>query len=138
MSYKKSRFKEPYNGEKTNFRFTNGKAGVYLVQNAAGKIVYVGMSASNLYKAMYRHFQSWKDRTQVRITYPKQGYKVRVILTTSKQAYRLERALIMKIKPKDNPDKLERFIQSAAEAAELKKYEAKPVDNWEVLENVPF
>jgi hypothetical protein len=58
---KKTRYKEPYNKYgKTNFGFTENKSGVYLIKSKrTNKIVYVGYSASNLYKTMYRHFQSW-------------------------------------------------------------------------------
>ena len=73
---KKSRFKPPYQkGEKkTTFPNLRGKSGVYIVKNKAGQIVYVGHSASDLYKTMYRHFQSWHDPKQIRVTYPKKGY----------------------------------------------------------------
>lgn len=135
---KKTRFKPPYNKKgNTNFRFTNNKAGVYLVKNKDGKIVYIGMSASNLYKTMYRHFQSWKDSTQIRIVYPKQGYTVRVVLTTSKRAYLLERALILKMKPKDNPHKLELFTATNKEKTVLKEYETKS-DWFEERTDTPF
>ena len=135
---KKTRFKPPYDKKgKTNFRFTDKKAGVYLVKNKDGKIVYIGMSKSNLYKTMYRHFQSWKDSSQIRIVYPKHGYTVRVVLTTPKRAYLLERALILKIKPKDNPHKLELFTVTNQEKTALKQYEEKS-DWFEVREDTPF
>ena len=136
---KKTRFKEPYNKKGgTNFRFTNNKSGVYLVKDKDGKIVYVGMSASNLYKTIYRHFQSWKDSTQIRVVYPKYGYTVRVVLTTPKRAYLLESALILKMKPKDNPNKLELFKPTKTEVKVLEKYKAKKVDSWEDLDEDLF
>jgi len=103
----KSRFKKAYkeNG-KTNFPDTIKKSGVYLIANKKGVIVYVGYSGSNLYKTMYRHFQSWNDPTQIRSTFPKKGYNLRIVLTTKAKAQKLERALILKYKPKGNPDKL--------------------------------
>ena len=53
---------------------------------------------------MYRHFQSWEDKNQSRVTYKNlKDIKVRVIYTnTPKQAYDLEKACIIKLKPKDN------------------------------------
>ena len=114
---KKTRYKEPYNKlGKTNFGFTENKSGVYLIKSKrTNKIVYVGYSGSNLYKTMYRHFQSWIDETQTRVTYNKTGYAVRVVFTTPKRASLLERALIIKYEPKDNTrdktDKLGRYVK---------------------------
>jgi hypothetical protein len=78
----------------------------------------------DVYKPLYRHFQAWNDPTQVRVTYPKSGYLVRVIYTrTRAQAERLERALVLKYKPKDNPYKFEQYeltdaLSTLAESAE--------------------
>jgi hypothetical protein len=54
---------------------------------------------------MYRHFQSWNDKRQIRVTYYNlKDIKVRVIYTnTPQQASKLEKALIIKLKPTDNP-----------------------------------
>lgn len=77
------------------------QSGVYLIKNTADKIVYVGYSETQLYKTIYRHFQSWNDRTQRRATFPR-DYKVRVILTTPARALTLEKYLINKLQPKEN------------------------------------
>ncbi len=101
----KTYFLSAYNDEgKPNIKLLNPKgnqSGVYFVKNNAGEIVYVGYSESNLYKTIYRHFQSWNDKTQRRATFPK-SYKVRIIFTTPKRAALLEKYLISKFKPKDN------------------------------------
>jgi succinyl-CoA synthetase beta subunit len=61
---------------------------------------------------MYRHFQRWNDPKQVRVTYSPDNtnIKVRVIYTTAIRAKKLEKALILKYQPKDNPEKYENFV----------------------------
>ena len=125
------RFKPPYrkNG-KTAFPESQKKKGVYIIK-IDGKIAYIGMSGYNLYKTLYRHFQSWNDKTQKRISYvdllnSKSKILVRIIYTnTVSQAANLERALILKYKPTDNPDKLELFDELATQRqkTEVKKQE---------------
>lgn len=126
---KKTRFKPPYKKDKKatfNYKIF-ATAGVYLIKNKNGKIVYVGHSQSNLYKTMYRHFQEWKDK-QYRATYPKLGYTVRVVKTTPKQAVLLESLLIEKHKPKDNPMKINL----------LTKKQVEKIDNdYKVAEIIP-
>lgn len=122
MQLKKSKFKHVYRSQgKTNLSDYIGKKGVYLIKHK-GKIVYIGQSGSNLYKTITRHFQSWNDRSQIRITYPQsKAYTIRVVLTrTAKQAAKLERALILKLKPKDNPQKL--TLYSDKEEVEVDKF----------------
>jgi excinuclease UvrABC nuclease subunit len=103
---KKIKLLKPYTGLKTNIAFTINKSGVYLIYPIGSqKAVYIGMSSTNLYRTATRHFQSWDDPKQVRVVYPKQGYNIRIVLCTPLQAERLERALIVKYKPKDNPNK---------------------------------
>lgn len=112
---KKSRFLSLYINGKINTALQLNHAkrqnGVYLIKyNDA--IVYIGYSAGSLYKTITRHFQSWKDRSQTRVTYPQnEAYKVRVVFTrTGSQAAELERALILKYRPKDNPNKYENYL----------------------------
>lgn len=95
------------NPGKTNVSEVFNKSGVYLIYKKGVKNpVYIGYSGSNLYKTLTRHFQSWNDRTQVRITYPQNGnYSVSIVLCTPEQAVRLEKYLIKKIRPVDNPNK---------------------------------
>ena len=104
---KKSRWIAPYTNKRTNAPGIKGKSGVYLIRKAGtDKILYRGFSTSDLYKTLYRHFQSWEDDNQVRVTYPKSGYQIRIILCTPKQAKNLEEALRYKYLPKENPQDL--------------------------------
>ena len=98
----KIRFK-PYTNGKPTFK-TRGRPGVYKIYKN-NVLRYVGYSGSDVYKAMYRHFQSWNDKNQVRTTYNYlEGIEIEVTLTSTKlQASRLEKALIINEKPTDNP-----------------------------------
>lgn len=113
-------------------RAARGKAGVYLIRAKGAKNpCYIGHSKGNLYKTLLRHFQRWEDPTQVRVTYPQDaGYKVRIVTTTPTRAAALEKALIIKYRPKDNPDKLELF-----QLDNLNRTEARAL---ETFEDLPF
>ena len=77
--------------------FTAKRPGVYLIyQN--NELVYVGHSTY--------------DPKQARVTYSPENtnIKVRVIYTTAIRAKKLEKALILKYQPKDNPEKYENFV----------------------------
>lgn len=97
--------------------------GVYIIYKE-GKPVYIGYSGSQLYSTFTRHFQSWDDPRQVRVTYPKsEAIKARVIYcNTSKQAAALEKALILRYKPKDNPTKYESYTTTAYDEKQLNDY----------------
>ena len=131
---KKSNWKDPYKKAKgkisTNFRNTFGKSGVYIIKDKkTNKILYVGGSSNNLYRTMYRHFQSWTDK-QKRATYSKFGTKVRVILGTKNQAYRLERYLTKKLNPRD--------IDYKYRQIEMDFKDKKVIDAYKESENIPF
>ena len=139
---KKTRFKAPYNNlGKTTFRFITRKSGVYLIKSKkTNKIVYVGYSGNDLYRTMYRHFQKWTDNTQYRATFTKNGYTIRVVLTTPKRASLLEKALIKKYKPKGNADQLNSVAvlrDTIPEQKVLKQYEQN-TDWFEVRTDAPF
>jgi len=108
MKIKSTKFFKPYKKvegkEKCNFSFLQGHFGVYLIKKeGSDKISYIGYSNSDLYKTMYRHFQSWNDKTQFRAVYKKDTHEVRVMLCkTKKEVERLEKYLIQKLKPIDN------------------------------------
>lgn len=58
---------------------------------------------------MYRHFQKWNDRSQFRAVYnpTDPNIRVRVVYTrTPAQALKLEQALIHKLQPRDNNQKI--------------------------------
>lgn len=121
----KSRFKAPYNkaGKPTySHAKIKAAAGVYLIKNKAGKLLYIGHSTKHLYKTMYRHFQSWNDKTQYRATYNKKGYSVMIVKTTAKQAPELEKSLILKHRPKDNKIKLDLFLTPIKQEKIITKY----------------
>lgn len=62
---KRTRLKPPYNDEgRTNFPARH-VPGCYLIYRDGAwdrQLRYVGMSASDVYKALYRHFQVWNDK----------------------------------------------------------------------------
>lgn len=123
MKYLKQKLKKPYDEDgKTNFGLRN-KAGVYLIYNDT-ELRYIGYSGTDVYKTMYRHFQSWKDKTQVRVTYKNIKYvKCRIVYcNNSKQAEELERALIVKYKPIDNPNKYDQYILTYKDENNIKEY----------------
>lgn len=89
----------------------SGRSGIYFIKDDAGEIVYVGSSTAQLKKTIYRHFQTWTDRQRStnrmfdRVTYPKEGYKVKYILCSAADALRGEKYFIRKLQPRDNPIK---------------------------------
>ena len=105
----KQRLQDPYYDDggmrargRATFEFLPSP-GVYQIFKR-GKLRYVGYSGTSVYKAMYRHFQKWTDSNQIRVTYDHEAVKVRVTYTnTAAQAYALEKALIIKKRPPDNP-----------------------------------
>ena len=126
----KQRRAEPYHANgKTKFNIQN-RPGVYMIYKN-DVLKYIGYSGTNLYKTLYRHFQSWKDKTQIRVTYPKfNGITVRVIYTnTANQACNLERALIVKLKPKDKPNKYEQYTLKISDLKKVTEYINEPVSD---------
>jgi len=107
--YKQRRSKPYLSNGKTTFNIQK-RPGVYMIYKGE-KPVYIGYSGTNLYKTLYRHFQSWNDRTQTRVVYRDlSDITVRVVYThTGNQAAKLEKALIVKLKPRDNPNKYEQY-----------------------------
>ena len=103
MIKEKHKAAPPYTNGKPTFK-KRRTPGVYMIYKY-GTLRYVGYSGTDLYRAMYRHFQRWNDRSQIRVTYNDlSGITCRVIYTnTRQQASRLEKALIIKEKPTDNP-----------------------------------
>jgi excinuclease UvrABC nuclease subunit len=131
----KTRFLAPYSADgKTNFP-SREKSGVYIIAKNE-EIRYIGYSGSDVYKTMYRHFQSWRDSTQVRTTYKQlKDIKVRIVYCTPTQAATLERLLIMKYEPKDNPQKVLKFKPDKKEISIYSVFKNTPITK---IENVPF
>ena len=142
----KTKFIEPYRKEgdryRTNLDFLCSKcnnAGVYFIKsNRTDEIIYIGYSAANLYKTIYRHFQEWNDKAQQRFTYSKTGYTVRVILTTPARAALLEKYLIQKFQPRDNELKYKDYLSEKQIERATEIVDNTPVVSIEDLEEVPF
>jgi excinuclease UvrABC nuclease subunit len=131
---KKSKFVTVYDAPKKvspTVRACVGKSGCYIIKKN-NDIFYIGRSGSNLYKTIIRHFQDWKDNTQIRVTYPQSlNYTIRVVLCTPIQSLILEKALILKHKPKDNTLKYEAFSEVVSKA-----YDSKVLDTYNNID--PF
>jgi len=141
---KKFRFRKPYkkNG-RTNFPDASKKSGVYIIKKN-DKIIYIGYSNSDLYKTLYRHFQTWNDKqSPERISYKNQlknnEFMVRVVYCSPKRAEALEKALILKHRPKDNKLKYNLYYE------ESKKSEKEYINSMEqiyefapILSSAPF
>ena len=143
---KKSAWFAPYSESSTGtlrptmFGNWTGKAGVYWIKEDTGRIIYVGSSTSQLKKTIYRHFQTWTDRQRSsnrqfdRVTYSKQGYKVRFVVCSPADALRAEKYFIRKLKPRDNPTKYNQLSFDDVERIEKsadKLQEAEAIDDVE-------
>lgn len=134
----KSRFFEPYTGDKSNLKFAKDKSGVYIIKRN-GVISYIGYSATNLEKTCLRHFQSWEDTKQVRVTYKyRANCTVRLIICTPARAAKLERALIVRHEPKDNPDKLKHYKTTTAEKNIMAEYDQQEATKWAELDAMGY
>jgi hypothetical protein len=105
-----SKWFEPYQGTRTTLSSqTKANRGIYFIKSKRSKkIIYVGSSETQLYKTIYRHFQIWNDN-RPRITYGKNGYLIKVILTTSNKYDLIEQFYINKLKPRDCMNKYEKL-----------------------------
>jgi len=122
---KVSSFISPYQANgKTNYLQSANRAGVYLIKENA-KLVYVGFSGTNLYRTMYRHFQRWNHSAQEVVTYfgrSQNKYTVRVIHCTARQAVSLEKALIIKYRPRDNENKYRGYKMDIYDQSTVETY----------------
>lgn len=124
---------------KTRFNIRN-KPGVYLIYKSRS-LVYVGFSASDVYKALYRHLQEWNDPNQQRITYKNlKNITVRVVYTkTGTKARQLEEALILKHKPPHNINRYDGFIMDEKNKEALNEFNAAPKDEiYQYAGDLPF
>lgn len=137
---RKTSFHKPYKKRKGKVfntflhSYFKGKSGCYIIKKGR-MYAYVGQSGSDVYKTMYRHFQSWNDKTQRRVVYPKfsNDITVQIILCTPSQALRLETILIKRYKPTDNAMKLE-LINNA----ENRRVEDSLAKSKQIKENYIF
>lgn len=127
--YKQTRTRPCFKNGKTVFNLQK-KPGVYLIYRRE-EIVYIGFSGYNLYKTMYRHFQTWNHKNQIVVTYSRSPeITVRVVYTnTALRAQKLEKALILKHKPKDNPNKYEQYTLTPKDEENLKAYADEPIND---------
>lgn len=100
---------------KSNLNHLKGKKGVYIIfeeYRGQRKIVYIGHSQRDLYQIITRHFQSWDDPTQRRVTYTpgRKKYSVQVILANHHDIPILEKTFIYNLRPRDNELKYESII----------------------------
>jgi excinuclease UvrABC nuclease subunit len=139
----KTRFVKPY--KEKNGKFVVNlptcskcyESGVYLIKSdKTGKVIYIGYSATNLYKTITRHFQTWNDKQQNRFVYDKRYYTIRVIFTSSERSALLEKYLIEKYQPRDNKMKYDNYL-SAKESNQAENIEQN-AEFISVLEDAPF
>lgn len=135
---KSTRFFKPYN-EDGSYNLKTTGTGVYIIKKN-DRILYVGLSLTDVRNTLYRHFQKWTDKrtnwtkkSQMyeRITYEGQNrnmFLVKVIFTPTKnEAQILESLLILKLKPVDNTLKLELYSNKEMQAMTFK---VNTADNW--------
>jgi excinuclease UvrABC nuclease subunit len=133
---KKTKLFKPYTkeGRCTLQPKQGARAGVYFIFKD-NKPVYFVHSQSNLYKTMYRHFQSWPDDTQRRVTYKNlSGITCRVIFCPASKSTLLEEACILKYKPRDNEQKIQFYTDKQRDNI-IQQFEDTGVID---IENVPF
>lgn len=94
------------------------RCGVYVIKEN-GEVVYIGMSASCVVEACYRHFYYWNDfwtntGKHYRVTYydklGRHKYEVAILELTPEQSATMERGLIIALNPRDNKQKYDYYI----------------------------
>lgn len=84
------------------YRETPASAGVYLLATLNSRPLYVGMSKSNVVKALYRHLYPWNDYGY-RQTYPPEATLVALHSTNDPRGVvELESELILALRPLHN------------------------------------
>ena len=86
---------------KTTLRHFRLQKGVYFIKEGP-EIVYVGMSQSCVYKALYRHFERWNDWRISRQVYLEQHHHYSVAIYPCEDSLRMEREFIKWLTPRDN------------------------------------
>lgn len=112
---KKTNWFEPYtfppfagNGKVSKtLQAARGKSGVYLIRDKNKNVVYVGMTTSDLYKTVTRHFTGWsKPHTQHRVELDIwKGYEVKLFYVNKYRAREIECHYIVKYDPPLNVQK---------------------------------
>ena len=136
----KDKLKPPfYIDGKTSFSLQN-ISGVYMIYED-GKLVYIGYSKKDVYKALYRHFYPYREKPKQERKYWKdtKNIKVRVIYTnTPGRAENLEIALIQKYKPKLNTVQYKAWLPNQKEKSILEIYENSNDIVINTDEDLPF
>ncbi len=94
-------------------RALDGRAGVYVIRELDGDVVYVGSSTGRLYDTLTRHFQTWRrwkgfwkgqygEGHDPGLTYDRNRVEVAVRLTAPSDALEEEERLIRRLRPRDN------------------------------------
>ena len=114
----------------SDIRPENVTPGIYFIWKK-DELLYIGHSKTNVIRAMYRHFYTWNNKQQTRVTYTGDisGIYVNLIpLNSADIAVQMEKALIMALKPKDNEDKFRNLMDQIIEDPEANM----PFDNDEI------
>lgn len=118
-----TKFFAPFNEKnKPSLKILNKKfsSGVYYIkERASNRIVYIGLSQSNLYRTIYRHFYYWQQRNW----YSKDNYLIKIIFTTPAQAIKLEKFLILKYKKLGQAD--DNYLNYSLDLTDAEKSSAK-------------
>lgn len=138
---------KPYTDNIPTLRNNIG-GGVYIIREE-GVVVYVGKSNADLKWTLYRHFQKWIDKRSdggkkwqiyQRVTYYGQDltkFSVQVYYCDdTKYIDLMETTLIIKLKPRDNKQKLDFYTQ---EQMNNVKIDIKNMESWNpICEENPF
>jgi len=118
-----TKFFAPFNEKnKPSLKILNKKfsSGVYYIkERASNRIVYIGLSQSNLYRTIYRHFYYWQQRNW----YSKDEYLIKIIFTTPAQAIKLEKFLILKYKKLGQAD--DNYLNYSLDLTDAERSSAK-------------
>jgi len=110
-------------------------AGVYIIKSKkTNRPVYVGYSANNLKRTLYRHFQKWRHKYQDTTTYDPAHYLIKIYRTGSKTANKYEKFLIDKLKPRDNKNKYPSLFEQGETENPYKEFFAQ----YTTTEEDPF
>lgn len=115
-------YQPPFNGKSKTYRkrtFSKylGKPGIYIIA-LDDKIVYIGMSMSDVAEAMYRHFYYWpphaRQPVQKRVVYldhETANYTCQIITCLRDEVKPLERGMIASLRPADNSERYDDYIK---------------------------
>jgi hypothetical protein len=103
-----------YEGSKTNISNLRQKTGIYFIYEDEN-LVYVGMSTSDIYRTILRHFQEWNDSKQEkRISYKNKRHRYTyhcsfILIEDEATVRNAELSYILTEKPRDNREKYSQY-----------------------------